>query len=88
MKGFMRKKSEHEHTHSSSSYQPEFGIGDSVFIWGTVYKIKIDADGVCFNPTRDSLIECAKPYWLYDDEYEQLELNDCAADEDDDLYKE
>jgi len=49
-------------------------------------------DGECvnvdFNPTRDSLIECAKPYWLYDDEYEQLELNDCAADEDDDLYKE
>lgn len=48
MKGFMRKKSEHENTHSASSYQPEFGIGDSVFIWGTVDKIKIDADGVWY----------------------------------------
>ena len=48
MKGFMRKKSENEHTHPASSYQPEFGVGDSVFIWGTVDRIKIDADGVWY----------------------------------------
>lgn len=48
MKGFMRKKAENEHTHSASYYQPEFGIGDPVFVWGTVNEIKIDTDGVWY----------------------------------------
>lgn len=48
MKGFMRKKSENEHTHSASFYRPEFGIGDFVFIWGQVEKIQINEDGVWY----------------------------------------
>ncbi len=48
MKGSMRKKSANEHIHSASFYQPEFNIGDSVFIWGTVDEIKIDANGVWY----------------------------------------
>ena len=48
MKGFMQKKSENEHTHSASFYRPDFGIGDSVFVWGTVREIKIDANGVWY----------------------------------------